>query len=108
MNTDVAVRYICGNTAHPDHRVICRFRTENREGFKEVFTKVLVMAREMGHFKEGREYQCRRNEAVRGQARRGELQTSGRDDRGNGEGSSKTDSEGGRSGQPAFGRGVKP
>jgi transposase len=30
---DVAVIYICGNIAHPYHRVICRFRTENREGF---------------------------------------------------------------------------
>jgi transposase len=49
--TDVAVRYICGNTAHPDHSVICRFRTDNREGFKEVFTKVLVMAQEMGYLK---------------------------------------------------------
>jgi transposase len=39
-HTDVAVRYICGNRAHPDHSVICRFRTDNREGFKEVFTKV--------------------------------------------------------------------
>jgi transposase len=51
-HTDVAIRYICGNTAHPDHSVICRFRTENREGFKEVFTKVLVMAQEMGHLKQ--------------------------------------------------------
>jgi hypothetical protein len=34
-----------------DHRVICRFRNENREGFKEVFTKVLVMAQEMGYLK---------------------------------------------------------
>jgi transposase len=42
-------RYICGNRAHPDHREICRFRTENREAFKEIFTKVLVMAQEMGY-----------------------------------------------------------
>ncbi|MDR2070395.1 MAG: transposase, partial [Treponema sp.] len=49
--TDVAVRYICGNTAHPDHTVICRFRSENREGFKQVFTKILVMAQEMGYLK---------------------------------------------------------
>jgi transposase len=49
--SDVAVRYICGNRAHPDHSVICRFRTDNREGFKEVFTKVLVMAQEVGYLK---------------------------------------------------------
>jgi transposase len=49
--TDVAERYICGNRAYPDHSVICRFRTENREGFKDVFTKVLVMAQEMGYLK---------------------------------------------------------
>jgi hypothetical protein len=28
--------------------VICRFRTENREAFREAFTKILVMAQEMG------------------------------------------------------------
>jgi transposase len=28
-HTDVAVRYICGNTAHPDHVVLCRFRADN-------------------------------------------------------------------------------
>ena len=50
--TDVAVRYICGNTAHPDHTVICRFRTENRGAFKEAFTKVLVMAQELGYMKQ--------------------------------------------------------
>jgi transposase len=49
--TDVAVRYICANRAHPGHSVICRIRTENRERFKEVFTKVLVMARETGYLK---------------------------------------------------------
>jgi transposase len=43
-HTDMAVRYICGNRAHPDHPVICRFRRENREGFKDIFTKVPVMA----------------------------------------------------------------
>jgi transposase len=49
--TDVAVRYICGNLAHPDHTVICRFRTENKEAFKALFTKLLVMAQEMGYLK---------------------------------------------------------
>jgi transposase len=49
--SDVAVRYICGNRAHPDHSVICRFRGENREGFKDIFTKVLVMAQELGYLK---------------------------------------------------------
>ncbi|MDR1175501.1 MAG: transposase, partial [Treponema sp.] len=50
--SDVAVRYICGNRAHPDHTVICRFRTENREGVKELFTRVLVMAQGMGYLKQ--------------------------------------------------------
>jgi transposase len=49
--SDVAVRYICGNSAHPDHSVICRFRNENREGFKDIFTKVLVMAQGLGYLK---------------------------------------------------------
>ena len=49
--TDVAARYICGNHAHPDHSVICRFRTENKAAFQEAFTKILVMAQEMGHLK---------------------------------------------------------
>jgi hypothetical protein len=47
--SDVAVRYICGNTAHLDHTLICQFRRENREGFQELFTKVLVMVQEMGN-----------------------------------------------------------
>ncbi|MDR2795482.1 MAG: transposase, partial [Spirochaetaceae bacterium] len=51
IRTDMAVRYICGNRAHPGHNVICRFWTENREGFKEVFMKVLVMALERGYLK---------------------------------------------------------
>jgi transposase len=50
--TDVAVRYICGNTAHPDHTVICRFRTENKEVFKKLFTELPVMAQGMGYLKE--------------------------------------------------------
>jgi transposase len=49
--SDVAARYICGNRGHPDHTVVCRFRTENREGFKDIFTKVLVMAQETGYLK---------------------------------------------------------
>ncbi|MDR1863581.1 MAG: transposase [Treponema sp.] len=49
--SDAAVRYICGNRVHPDHTVICRFRVENREAFREAFTKVLVMAQEMGVLK---------------------------------------------------------
>ncbi|GHU07642.1 hypothetical protein FACS1894151_02270 [Spirochaetia bacterium] len=31
--------------------MICTFRTENKEVFKEAFTKVLVMAQEIGHLK---------------------------------------------------------
>jgi transposase len=35
--SDVAVRYICGNRVHPDQSENCRFRRENKEGFKELF-----------------------------------------------------------------------
>jgi molybdenum-dependent DNA-binding transcriptional regulator ModE len=49
--SDVAVRYICGNRAHPGHTVICRFRTENKAGFKDIFTEALVMAQEMDYLK---------------------------------------------------------
>ncbi|GHV81338.1 hypothetical protein AGMMS49944_31290 [Spirochaetia bacterium] len=49
--TDVAVRYICGGRAHPDHSVICIFRTENKAAFEEAFVKVLAIAGEMGHLK---------------------------------------------------------
>jgi len=44
--SDVAVRYLCANT-HPDHSVICAFRTQNRAAFKAAFTAVLQMAREV-------------------------------------------------------------
>jgi transposase len=44
--SDVAVRYLCANT-HPDHSVICTFRTQNRDAFKAAFTAVLQMAREV-------------------------------------------------------------
>ena len=49
--TDVAAIYICAGTAHPDHSVICAFRTDNKELFEEVFTKVLVMAKKMKKLK---------------------------------------------------------
>ena len=49
--TDVALRYICGDSAHPDHSVICAFRKDNRELFEETFTKVLVLARQMKQLK---------------------------------------------------------
>ena len=49
--TDVALRYICGDTAHPDHSVICQFRKDNKELFEEAFTKVLVLARQMKKLK---------------------------------------------------------
>jgi transposase len=42
--TDIGAWYICGNEAHPGPQR--RFRTGNREAFREAFTKVLVMARE--------------------------------------------------------------
>jgi hypothetical protein len=48
---DIGARYICGNKAHPDHSVICRFRSGNREAFGEGFTKVLMLARETGVLK---------------------------------------------------------
>jgi len=49
--TDVAVRYICGGEAHPDHSVICAFRKDNREVFEETFTKILLLARQMKKLK---------------------------------------------------------
>ena len=49
--TDVAAIYICAGTAHPDHSVICAFRTDNKEFFEETFTKVLVMAKKMKKLK---------------------------------------------------------
>ncbi len=48
---DVAVRYICGGSLHPDHDTICSFRLKNQAAFKEAFTKVLLLARELGHLK---------------------------------------------------------
>jgi len=49
--TDVAMRYICGGAAHPDHSVICAFRKGNEEAFEEAFTKVLLLARQMKKLK---------------------------------------------------------
>jgi len=49
--TDVAMRYICGGEAHPDHSVICAFRKDNKEAFEEAFTKVLLLARQMKKLK---------------------------------------------------------
>jgi transposase len=49
--TDVALRYICANTVHPDHSVICAFRKNNKEVFEETFTKVLLLARQMKKLK---------------------------------------------------------
>jgi len=48
---DIAVRYICGGEHHPDHSVICAFRTANSALFSECFVKVLMLAREMGELK---------------------------------------------------------
>jgi hypothetical protein len=48
---EAAARYICGNRARPGRAAICRFRNENREVFKEAFTKVPVMAQETGCLK---------------------------------------------------------
>ena len=49
--TDVALRYICGDRAHPDHSVICAFRKDNKELFEEAFTKVLLLARQLKQLK---------------------------------------------------------
>ena len=49
--TDVALRYICADTAHPDHSVICAFRKDNEELFEQTFTKVLLLARQMKKLK---------------------------------------------------------
>jgi len=49
--TDVAIRYICGGEAHPDHSVICAFRKDNKEVFEETFTKILLMAQRLGKLK---------------------------------------------------------
>ena len=49
--TDVAIRYICGGEAHPDHSVICAFRKENKEVFEETFTKILLLAQRLGKLK---------------------------------------------------------
>ena len=46
-HTDVALRYICGDKAHPDHSAICRFRKENKEVFEEAFTKILLLAHQL-------------------------------------------------------------
>ena len=49
--TDVALRYICGDKAHPDHSVLCQFRKDNKEVFEETFTKVLLLAHQMKKLK---------------------------------------------------------
>ncbi len=49
--TDVAVRYICGGSAHPDHDTICAFRRENGAVFEESFVKALAYAQELGVLK---------------------------------------------------------
>ena len=49
--SDVSVRYICGGSHHPDHDTICAFRRNNMAAFKEAFVKVLMLAKELGHFK---------------------------------------------------------
>ena len=50
-HTDIAMRYICGGTSHPDHSVICAFRKDNKEAFEEAFTKILVLAYQMKKLK---------------------------------------------------------
>jgi transposase len=43
----VAVRYLCGNE-HPDHDTIAKFRRENLGLVRQVFVRVLELARELG------------------------------------------------------------
>jgi len=50
-HTDVALRYICGGELHPDHSVICAFRKDNKEVFEETFTKILLLAQQVGKLK---------------------------------------------------------
>lgn len=50
--TDVAVRYLSGDT-HPDHDTICAFRRQNQELLSEAFVQVLETAREMKLLKVG-------------------------------------------------------
>jgi len=50
-HTDVAMRYICGGNAHPDHSVISRFRQKNKEVFEDTFNKVLLLARALKKLK---------------------------------------------------------
>jgi transposase len=45
-HSDVAVRYLCGNT-HPDHDSICVFRTANQVAFKAAFVSVLQLAHQL-------------------------------------------------------------
>jgi transposase len=49
--SEIAAMYIRAGKAHPDHSVICDFRTRNKEAFKEAFTKILMIARETGQLK---------------------------------------------------------
>ena len=50
--TDVAVRFLTGNT-HPDHDTICEFRRQNKEALAESFVRVLELARELKVLKVG-------------------------------------------------------
>lgn len=50
-HSDVAARYICGGSLHPDHDTICAFRRGNRELFEKAFVEVLLMARETAGLK---------------------------------------------------------
>lgn len=49
----LSVRYLCANT-HPDHDTIAKFRRENEALFKDCFTKVLLLARELGLVRVGK------------------------------------------------------
>jgi len=49
--TDVAVRYLCGGSLHPDHDTICTFRRNNGDLFSESFVKVLAYAQTLGVLK---------------------------------------------------------
>ena len=51
--TDVAVRYLSGDT-HPDHDTLCTFRRVNRPLLQSSFVEVLQLARELKLLKVGR------------------------------------------------------
>ena len=94
--TDVAIRYICGGIAHPDHSVICAFRKDNKGAFEEAFTKILVLARQLKKLKKvgGHQRGWNEDKSQREQAQGGELQTGWGNNNRDGRGSAEADKDG--------------